>query len=129
MAAHALNGSAASSECAVFPIADLRFALAWSAAAPGFGGWRVEVVQISSGEMLDVIPPGAQFPVFWVVPRVGHVEVVWEHSAEAGGGQVTVARPSTLRDALLLLCPLGAECLADIDRTLADTAIVTGGWA
>ncbi len=129
MAAHALNGSAASSECAVFPIADLRFALAWSAAAPGFGGWRVEVVQISSGEMLDVIPPGAQFPVFWVVPRVGHVEVVWEHPAEAGGGQVTVARPSTLRDALLLLCSLGAECLADIDRTLADTATVTGGWA
>jgi len=129
MAAHALNGSAASSECAVFPIADLRFALAWSAAAPGFGGWRVEVVQISSGEMVDVIPPGAQFPVFWVVPRVGHVEVVWEHSAEAGGGQVTVARPSTLRDALLLLCPLSSECLADIDRMLAGTAVATGGWA
>lgn len=129
MAEHALNGSAASSECAVFPIADLRFALAWSAAAPGFGGWRVEVVQISSGEMVDVVPPGSQFPVFWVVPRIGHVEVVWEQSAEAGGGQVTVARPSTLRDALLLLCPLGAECLADIDRRLAGTAIVAGGWA
>jgi len=129
MAEHALNGSAASSECAVFPLADLRFALAWSAAAPGFGGWRVEVVQISSGEMVDVVPPGSQFPVFWVVPRIGHVEVVWEKSAEAGGGQVTVARPSTLRDALLLLCPLSAECLADIDRKLTGTAIVAGGWA
>ena len=128
MAEHALNGSASSSECAMFPIADLRFALAWSDAAPGFGGWQVEVVQISSGEMVDVIPPGAQFPVFSVVPRMGHVEVVWEHAAEAGGGQVTVARPSTLRDALLLLCPLSAECLADIDRKLADTTVVAGCW-
>ncbi|MGI4944347.1 MAG: hypothetical protein ACRYHQ_27950 [Janthinobacterium lividum] len=113
----------------MFPIADLQFALAWSDAAPGFGGWRIEVVQISSGEMVDVVPPGAEFPVFWVVPRTGHVEVMWEHSAEAGGGQVLVARPSTLRDALLLLCPLSAECLADIDRMLADTATVAGGWA
>ncbi|HEY0205529.1 MAG TPA: hypothetical protein VGC15_15395 [Acetobacteraceae bacterium] len=113
----------------MFPIADLRFALAWSAAAPGYGGWRIEVVQISSGEMVDVVPPGAQFPVFWVVPRVGHVEVMWEHSAEAGGGQVTVARPSTLRDALLLLCPLSAECLASLDRKLADTASIVEDWA
>ena len=128
MAQHALNGSAASSECAVFPIADLRFALAWSAAAPGYGGWRIEVVQISSGEMVDIVPPGAEFPVFCVVPRTGHVEVMWERSADAGGGQVTVARPSTLRDALLLLCPLSAERLTDVDRKLADTAIVAGGW-
>ena len=128
MAQHALNGSAASSECAVFPIADLQFALAWSVAAPGFGGWRIEVVQISSGEMVDVIPPGAQFPVFWVVPRTEYVEVIWEHPAEAGGGQVTVARPPTLRDALLLLCPLSAECLSDINRKLADTAVVASNW-
>ena len=123
-----MNGSAASSDCAVFPLADLRFALAWSAAAPGFGGWRAEVVQISSGEMVDVIPPGADFPIFCVLPRTGYVEVIWEHAADAGGGQATVARPDTLRDALLLLCPLGAECLAEIDRKQADTAVLVGGW-
>ena len=128
MAQPALNRSAALSECAVFPIADLRFALAWSAAAPGLGGWRIEVVQISSGEMVDVIPPGADFPVFCVLPRIGHVELIWEHAADAGGEQAMVAQPSTLRDALLLLCPLGAECLAEIDRNQADTAAFAGDW-
>lgn len=128
MAEPALNSSVALNECAVFPIADLRFALAWSVAAPGFGGWRVEVVQISSGEMVDVIPPGAEFPVFSVVPRTAHVEVIWERAADAGGGQVIVARPSSLREALLLLCPLSADCLADIDRTQADAAVLVPGW-
>ena len=112
----------------MFPLDDLRFALAWSTAAPGFGGWRVEVVQVSSGEMVDVVPPGAEFPVFCVLPRVGYVEVIWEHAADAGGGQATVARPPTLREALLLLCPLSAECLAEIDRKQADAAVVAGGW-
>ena len=121
-----VNGSGFLDECAAFSIADLRFALAWSAVAPGFGGWRAEVVQISTGEMLDVTPPGAESPVFCVMPRAGHVEVIRERPAEAGGGQVTVARPRTLRDALLLLCPLDAACLAELDAQRAGAALVPG---
>ena len=107
--------SVSSHTCAAFPIADLRFALAWSRVAPGFGGWQAAVTQISSGEMIDVVPPGAEFPVFCIFPRMGHVELVRERSIEVGGGQVVVARCPTLRDALLMLCPLSQECLADVE--------------
>ena len=128
MAEPTLNRLSLLDKCAAFSIADLRFALGWSAVAPGFGGWRVEVVQISTGEMLDVTPPGAAFPVFCVMPRAGHVVVVHEHAAEAGGGQVTVARPRTLRDALLLLCPLDPACLADLDVRQAGATALVPGW-
>lgn len=114
--------------CAVFPVADLRFALAWSRAAPGLGGWQVTITQISSGEMVDVIPPGAEFPVFYILPRTGHVELVRERSIEVGGGQVVVARCPTLRDALLLLCPLSQECLAGIEARPREGRAAAMPW-
>jgi hypothetical protein len=108
-------------------VSDLCFALAWSRVAPGYGGWRIALMQISSGEMIDVIPPGAEFPAFHILPRAGHVELIQEHSAEVGGGQDLIARCPVLRDALLLLCPLDPECLAAADagqsRTLAETSL------
>jgi hypothetical protein len=118
-----------SSSCAggAFAVSDLCFALAWSRVAPGFGGWQIAFMQISTGEMIDVVPPGAEFPVFHILPRAGHVELIQERSAEAGGGQVLVARCPALRDALLLLCPLGPEGLAAADagqsRTFAETSL------
>ena len=116
-----------SSASGAFCVSDLCFALAWSRVAPGFGGWRIAFMQISTGEMIDVVPPGAEFPVFHILPRAGHVELMQEHSAEVGGGEVLVARCPTLRDALLLLCPLDPECLAAADagqsRTFAETSL------
>ena len=128
MAEHILNRSISADSCAVFPVAELRFALAWSAVAPGFGGWKVAVTHISSGEMIDVFPPGAEFPVFCVIPRTGHVDVIRERPAETGGGQEIVAQPPTLRDALLLLCPLGPGCIAEIDRQHSGTDFLIPGW-
>lgn len=95
-----------------FPIEDLRFALAWSRVAPGWGGWQVSVSEMATGEMVEVVPPGAEFPLFYVLPRAGSVEVIRERVMEVGGGQVSVAMVPTLRDALLLLCPLDADALA-----------------
>ena len=110
-----------------FSVSDLCFALAWSRVAPGFGGWQIAFTQISSGEMIDVIPPGAEFPVFHILPRAGHVELIQERCADVGGGQVLVARCPALRDALLLLCPLDPECLVAVEagqsRTFAETSL------
>jgi len=111
-----------------FSVSDLCFALAWSRVAPGFGGWQIAFVQISNGEMIDVIPPGAEFPVFHILPRAGHVELIQERSAEVGGGQVLVARCPALRDVLLLLCPLDPECLAAADAGQSSTFAETLLW-
>lgn len=110
--------------CGVFSVADLRFALAWSRVAPGFGGWRIAVLQISTGEMVEVTPPGASFAAFCALPRTGYVELVQEGSMEDGGGQVTVAQSATLRDALLLLCPLSRESLAEIEAGVGEAALM-----
>lgn len=104
---------------AAFPVEDLRFALAWSRMAPGFGGWQLGVSEMASGEMVEVIPPGAEFPVFYVLPRAGCVEVIRERVIEVGGGQVSVATVPTLRDAVLLLCPLGPEAMAQANEAAA----------
>ena len=106
---------------------DLCFALAWSRIAPGLGGWQTVIVQISSGKMIDVIPPRAEFLVFHLLPRTGHVELVHERSIEVGGGQVLVACCPRLRDALLPLCPLSPDGLAATvagqNKTFAETLL------
>ena len=94
---------------AVFPLEDLQFALAWSQVAPGIGGWKLTVSEMTTGEIVEVTPPGAEFPVFYVLPRPNGVEIIRERVIEVGGGQVPVALLPTLRDAVLLLCPLGPE--------------------
>ncbi len=117
-----------SSATGAFSVSDLCFALAWSRVAPGFGGWQIAFMQISNGEMIDVIPPGAEFPVFHVLPSAEYVELIQEHSAEMGGGQVLVTRCPALRDALLLLCPLDPECLAAADAGQSSTFAETLLW-
>ncbi len=128
MVASVPESLSSSSASGAFSVSDLCFALAWSRVAPGFGGWRIVFLQISSGEMIDVVPPGAEFPVFHILPRAGHVELTQEHSAEVGGGQVLIARGPALRDALLLLCPLDPECLAAADAGQSSTFAETLLW-
>ncbi len=103
---------------ASFPIGDLQFALAWSQVAPGIGGWRLTVSEMTSGEMVEVTPPGAEFPTFYILPRAGLVEIIRERAMEVGGGQVRVGSVSSLKDAVLLLCPLSPAVVAQIDCSL-----------
>ena len=105
---------------AAFPLEDLRFALAWSRMAPGLGGWQLGVSEMASGELVEVIPPGAEFPVFCILPRADGVEIIRERVMEVGGGQVSVATVPTLRDAVLLLCPLGADAMAQVSQLMRE---------
>ncbi|WP_426954301.1 hypothetical protein [Muricoccus radiodurans] len=109
-------------ECESFSIAGLSFSFAWSRLAPGIDGWRVQLVQIASGEMLDVTPPGSEFPVFSILPRAGYIEVIRERPIDAGGGQISIGRFRGLREAVLALCSLDDEQIAQIDRDLVQLA-------
>ncbi len=105
-----------------FPVDDLLFALAWSRLAPGLGGWRLAVIEIDTGEMIEIILPGAEFPVFLILPRRRHVELIRERPIEAGGGQVRVATLPTLREAVLLLCPLSLQHAFELQRSIGNAA-------
>ena len=111
-------GSSIQPQSAVFPVLDLEFAFAWSRHAPGIGGWELSVVEMNTGELIEIVPPGAEFPVFYVVPRENGVEIIRERVIEVGGGQVSVANAPSLREALLLLCRLPASDLDEIDDEL-----------
>ncbi len=106
---------------AVFPVEDLLFALEWSRVAPGLGGWQVAVTEINSGEMVEVTPPGAEVPVFCILPRGDHVELIRERPIEVGGGQVHVGRLPNLLEAVLKLCPLGPQQAFDLERVIDPT--------
>lgn len=99
---------------AVFPIQDLHFAVAWSRVAPGIGGWQLSVSEMTTGEIVEVIPPGAEFPVFYLLPRPAGVEIIRERVMEVGGGQVSMATVPSLREAVLLLCPLNELGMAEL---------------
>ena len=101
-----------------FPVEDLQFAIAWSRLAPGWGGWQASVSEMATGEIVEVTPPGAEFPLFYILPRACGVEVIRERVMEVGGGQVSVATVPTLRDAVLLLCPLGPDALAQAGQAV-----------
>ena len=103
---------------AVFPVEDLQFAMAWSRVAPGFGGWTLAVSEMTTGELVEVTPPGAEFPVFYVLPRPEGTEIIRERVIEVGGGQVSEAMVPSLRDAVLLLCPLGSEGMEQLRHIL-----------
>lgn len=112
-----------STKAGLFPVADLRFGMAWSRLAPGIGGWPLTVTETTSGEMVDVTPPGAEHPVFCILPRPDHVEIIRERSIDVGGGQVTVACVDNLRQAVLLLCALDSRHIAEIDEQIARDSL------
>ena len=100
---------------AAFPVGDLAFAMAWSRVAPGIGGWRLAVSEMTSGEIVEIIPPGAKLPVFYVLPRPGGAEIIWDCSTAVENDQVSLGLVPSLRDAVLLLCPLSLDLLAQIE--------------
>ena len=48
------------------PLADLHFAFGWARLAPGQAVWKTRVFNISSGEMIEVSPPGSEHADFLV---------------------------------------------------------------
>jgi hypothetical protein len=90
---------------------DIAFALAWEVHAPGLGGWTVQIDTDEDGtDMLFIDPPLVYGDGFVV-------------RSDAGGVMVTsplgIHRAATVRDALLLICPLGHEALDAAERLAA----------
>ncbi len=91
-----------------FSTDDIAFALAWEVYAPGLGGWTVERdVEEDGTDLLLVDPPLVYGDGFVVRPGRDGVHVA---------STLGVHRAATLRDALLLICPLGAEALDKVER-------------
>lgn len=94
-----------------FSPADSAFALAWEVYAPGLTGWTVLVDNDDEGaEIMLVDPPLAYDNGFTLRPDGRDIIVSWS------GGQ---RRASSVREALLLLCPLAPEHLIAADALAA----------
>ncbi len=94
---------------AAFQAADVLYALEWATLAPGFGGWRVIVSDGPRTELVSVIPPGAEFPIFFITPDGEEAVIERQRPRVVGGGYETIGRFAGLRDAVLALCPLGDD--------------------
>ena len=101
----------------VFHPSDIAFLHGWSRAAPGHGGWRIEVDDERSPERVGVMPPGAEEALF-VIRREAHETVLFRRRPARNGELEEIARFDGLRDALLALCPLPDEALEDIHLDL-----------
>ena len=90
---------------------DLAFALAWEVHAPGLGGWTVQIDTDEEGADMLLIDPPLVYGDGFVV------------RLDAAGVLVTsplgLHRAPTVRDALLLICPLGREALDAVERLAA----------
>jgi hypothetical protein len=99
----------------VFHPSDVAFAVAWSEAAPGIGGWRVVLDKPVGAERVSVIPPASDTAVFCIT-RNG-VDVVLERTFP-DGERKEVGRFKQLREALVALCPLDGDAVEDIHESL-----------
>lgn len=94
-----------------FSARDVAFALAWGVHAPGLGGWTVQSDQEDDGsELLLVDPPLVYGDGFVLRPDSNGVSI----SSALGKHWA-----ASVREALLLICPLGPEALAAAEL-LAD---------
>lgn len=90
---------------------DIAFALAWEVHAPGLGGWTVQSDTDEDGtDMLLVDPPLVYGDGFLVRPDGSGVVIT---------SPLGTHRAATLRDALLLICPLGREALESVELLAA----------
>jgi hypothetical protein len=53
-----------------------------------------------------VVPPGAEQPAFFITRDGAEVTIMWLRHKVANGALVEVGRYSSLREAVLTLCPL-----------------------
>lgn len=95
----------------VFHPSDVAFVMAWSRAAVGYDGWRVELDRPGGVEEIRVTPPGAEVPVFFLSRLVG--EVLLERQP-IGGRRVEAARFANVREAVQALCPLDDDAVEQV---------------
>ncbi len=101
----------------VYQASDIAFVRARSAAAPGFGGWRVAFDPEGAPEQVLVTPPGSEEPRF-VVTRAPREVVLHRIRPERNGEQEEIERFEGVRQAVLVLCPIGAEVVEQINEAL-----------
>lgn len=106
-----LSRSTAFAPARPFSEQDIAFALAWEVYAPGLGGWTVQIDTDEDGTDTLLVDPPLVYGDGFVV------------RLDAGGVLVTsplgIHRASTVRDALLLICPLSGEALDAVERLAA----------
>ncbi len=101
----------------VFHPSDIAFARFWSAAAPGFGGWKLALDHEAAPERVSVVPPGAVEPVFVVTRGPRDVRL---HRLRPGGEPEEIASVPGLREAVLTLCPIDDDALEAIHTSLEE---------
>jgi hypothetical protein len=90
---------------------DVAFALAWEVHAPGLGGWTVQMDADDDGsEFLLVDPPLVYGDGFTVRRTVAGATITWKD------GDV---QARSVREAMLRICPLGPEALAEVELLAA----------
>jgi hypothetical protein len=103
---------------AVFDRADVLYALEWAAVAPGLGGWTVLLDdELQTREVL-VVPPGMERPAFCMTRAGRDVSLTWLRSADSQRPDFEVARPASLREAVLILCPLSDEAVMAVNDAM-----------
>ena len=94
-----------------FPPYDLAFALAWADHAPGLGGWTVQLDTCEDGAEYLLVDPPLVYGNGFYIGLDGAETVIWWHAGER--------RVANLREAMLLICPLGPEALAAVETRAA----------
>jgi hypothetical protein len=91
---------------AVFHRADILYALEWAAAAPGIGGWNVQLDDDQQTRKVSVVPPGSEVPTFFIARAGSEVQLTWLRGTGDRATIVEVARFASLREAVRSLCAL-----------------------
>ena len=100
-----------------FHRSDVLFALEWSAVAPGMGGWDVLLDDDRDTCLLSVVPPGADAAAFYLYKKGREVVLRW--LAPRGAAEpMEVGRFTTVRAALLALCPLNDEQMRAVHESM-----------
>ncbi len=90
---------------------ELAFAMAWEMYAPGLAGWTLHREAEDDGsDIILVDPPLVYGDGFTLHREAGGVVIAWSRGR---------LRAATLRDALLVVCPLAPDALEAADRLAA----------
>lgn len=99
------------STVAGFTEREFAFALAWELYAPGLGGWTVQRDEEEDGTPYLLVDPPLVYGDGFVLRR--------DAQGVSISSTLGVHRTATLREALLLVCPLATEALDAADRMAA----------
>ncbi len=90
---------------------EFAFAMAWEMYAPGLGGWTVHREMEDDGaDIILVDPPLVYGDGFTLHREAGEVVISWSRGR---------LRVPSLREALLVICPLSPDGLEKADRLAA----------